>query len=186
MNIRQEIALALKCQIPVPDFRIAGNIPEEHAIDLLQTPGWEQREDVIFYTSDHSVTQLYHFDGIKLSCPLIAIVDPYLFAGKQAGKLPCNLVTMFPGELKGSVSQKNIIQELQTAGHKGFISITYSIMSDALYFNHIELGMPEDFIQNILNLYNLSMDWFIADLSNNSLPQPKVWRIAKQADLMSV
>ena len=172
MNIRQQIALALKCQIPVPDFRVVGAIPAEQELELISVPGWEYREDVIFNSPDNSVTQVYYFNGIELQHPLIAIIDPYLFAGKQGGKLPCNLVTMFPGELKTGAAAHNLAAELQNIGHKGHVSITYSIMSDALYYNSIELGVHPDLVQNILNLYNLSEDWFDADLRNNSLPEP--------------
>jgi len=172
MNIRQEIALALQCQITVPDFKVSGMIEDSQAIELLQTPGWELREDVIINASDNNVTQIYYFNGQSLQHPLIAIDDPYLFASKQGGKIDCNLVTMFPGELKISKYLPELTNYLISIDYKGYVSLTFSIFNNKLFYNSIKLELAEDYIQNILNLYNLSLDWYIADIENDTLPEP--------------
>jgi hypothetical protein len=157
----------------VPDFKVVSTLEDTQAIELLQTPGWEQREDVIIHAPDLNVTQYYYFNGEQLLHPLIGIDDPYLFAGKQGGRLDGNLFTLFPGELKISKHTPLLIEYLTSIKYKGFISITFSIFKDGLYYNAISLGISDDFLQNALNLYNQSFDWFIADLENNSLPTPK-------------
>jgi len=165
--------MAVKCQIPVPDFKIIGTIEDSQALELLQTPGWEQREDVILYSPDCTVMQFYYFDGEHLQHPLIGIDDPYIMSGRMGGKLDGNLMTMFSGELKLQKHTPDIAEYLKSIGHKGFITLTFSIFDKELHYSSIQLGVPDDFIQNTLNLYNLSFDWYIADLTSNSLPAPK-------------
>jgi hypothetical protein len=173
MNIRQELSLAMKLQIPVPDFKVVSTLEDAQVIELLQTPGWEQRQDVLIYAPDINVMQYYYFDGEQLLHPLIGIDDQYLFAGKQGGKLDGNLFTLFPGELKIHNHTPLLAEYLKSIDHKGFLSITFSIFKDGLYYNDITLGIMDDFLQNALNLYNQSFDWFMTDLANNTLPQPK-------------
>ena len=172
MNIRQEIALSLKCGLPVPDFRVQGTIEPTEEINLLSAPEWELREDVIFWSPDNTVAQLYYFNGQYLQHPLIIIDDPYLLSGRQGAKLESNLVTMFPGELKINKYTPAISEYLASIEYKGYITLVFSMGKDGLMYNRIMLELPEGYLQNILNLYNLSEDWFIADLSNNSLPAP--------------
>ena len=173
MNIRQEIALALKCGIEVPDFKVVGSLEDAQSIELLQTPDWEFREDIIFNSPDNTVTQYYYFDGKELKHPLIGIDDPYLLSGRQGGKLDCNLLTMFAGELKIEKHLKELTEYFIGINHKGYISLTFAIFNNRLCYNKIELGVPDDVIKNILNLYQQDIDWYISDLENNTLPEPK-------------
>lgn len=128
----------------------------------------EQRENVIINASDFNVTQHYYFDK-TLQHPLISIDDPYVMTGKQGGEN--NLKTLFPSEPMISDQKKSITDYLTEKDYKGIISITISIYKNGLFYNSIDLGVPEDFMRNLLNLYGLSMEWFLADLENNTLPE---------------
>ena len=99
MHIRQEIALSLKCQIPVPGFKVSATLEEPELIEIELDPNYEQIEDIFLTYTDNKVSQIYYYDG-ELKHPLIAIDDPYLLTGRQGGRLQRNLVTMFSGELK--------------------------------------------------------------------------------------
>lgn len=173
MNYRQEIALSLKCQIPVPGFKVVAALEGDEPEELYQDPAYELIEDIFISTNDNKVTQIYYYDG-ELKHPLIAVDDPYMLTGKQGGRLDNNLVTMFPGELN---LHKRSLQELSAylAGqdHKGYIALTFCIINNELQFNRIQLSLPDDYAQNILNLYQTDERTFLQCLFDNSLTGPK-------------
>lgn len=172
MNIRQEIALSLKCQIPVPEFRVHRLLTDEELLEIGQNPDYEPREDVYLSVSDYKVTQVYYFDGV-LREPFISIDDPYLLTGRQGGKLDNNLVTMFHGEVNlPHETLTELADYLKNEHYKGFIALTFSIFDNGLFYNRISLSLPEDYCQNILNLYQLDEDTYITMLQSDTLHRP--------------
>ena len=172
MEVRQEIALSLKCHIPVPGFRVAGTLADAMQDELIQDPNHEIVEDIFIGASDNKVTQIYYFDGQNLTYPLLSIDDPYICTGRQGLRLDNNLVTKFPGELK---LDKKTIPELENylrdTGHKGYIALTFSLINGILYYNRIALTLPDDYAQNMLNLYQTDKDTFLEMLFDKDLPQ---------------
>lgn len=173
MNIRQEIALSLKCHIPVPDFRVTGTLADAAVDELSQNPDYELVEDIFLATTDNKITQVYWFDGENLENPLLAVDDPYICTGRQGLKLENNLVTMFPGELKlGKKTMEELKNYLTDTNYRGYITLTFSIFDNTLYYNRIQLSLPDDFTQNILNLYQVSADDFLEQLYDRTLNRP--------------
>ena len=173
MHIRQEIALSLKCQIPVPGFKVSATLEEPELIEIELDPNYEQIEDIFLTYTDNKVSQVYYYDG-ELKHPLIAIDDPYLLTGRQGGRLQRNLVTMFSGELKLSDrTLSELTKYLSDYQYKGFIELTFSIINNTMYFNRIALSLPEDYTQNILNLYQLDIETYFTQLADNTLTGPQ-------------
>ena len=174
MNIRQGIALSLKCQIPVPGFKVTATLEEPELSEIQLDPAYELIEDIFLSSNDNKVSQVFFFDGEALRNPLIAIDDPYLLTGRQGGKLTRNLVTMFAGELNLNPRiLKELAAYLKDYQHKGFIEITFCIINNTLYFNSIQLDTPEDYSQNILNLYQTDAETYFTQLADNTLTGPQ-------------
>ena len=81
---------------------------------------------------------------------------------------------MFAGELNLS---DRTLQELKKYladyQFKGFVEITFSIINNTMYFNRIQLSLPEDYTQNILNLYQTDIDSYFTQLADNTLTGPQ-------------
>lgn len=170
LSARQGIALAIQSKLNVPEFLIMDSYSEESQEDIRKDPEYEIIEDIAIPVTDIQVDQVIFLkDGVQY--PTVFINDRGLLNGGMGGILPANLVTAFPGQVIKTRLLQNIERLIPDSG---FITISFCLFPDSLYFRHMQAGIIPDYVPHLQALHNEeSPEWFHYNLEGLKLEKPR-------------
>jgi len=157
MNYKQEIALAVKCQIKVPEFQILSTLSQEEYTKIIIDPSWEINEDIAIKNHDKQVTQIYFWDGENLRFPLLLWDDKYKYTDRQGERYNTNLITAMSKEIwVNKHFKKELGEYLQHKAFIGFVGIILTYVDHSFCFHKFLFSIPKEYIIAYMNLWQIS------------------------------